>query len=64
MKKTWYLEVKAVAVEVYCVNVYFIAHSNQIPADIISNMHSQTMQISKHLSINGWKEGKWDRENK
>lgn len=39
--------------EVYCVNVYLIAHSHQIPVDIISNMHGQAMQISKHLSING-----------
>lgn len=47
-----YLVLKTVAVEVYCVQVYFIAHSHQIPVDFISHMHCEALEVPIHSSIN------------
>lgn len=49
-----YLIPEAVAVKMYRVQVYFIAHSHQIPADFISHMHREALQVPKHSSINSW----------
>lgn len=38
-----YLVLEAVAVEMYWVQVYFIAHSHQIPVDFISCMHYEAL---------------------
>lgn len=57
MESTRYLVVEAVAVEMRCVNVDLVAHAHQIPADPISNVHSQPVEIAEHLSVDGYKEG-------
>lgn len=49
-----YLIPKAVAMKVYWVQVYFIAHSHQVPVDFISHVHSEALQVPKHSSINSW----------
>lgn len=49
-----YLVLEAVAMEMYRVQVYFIAHSHQIPVDFISHMHREALQVPKHPSINSW----------
>ena len=49
-----YLVLEAVAMEMYRVQVYFIAHSHQIPVDFISHMHREALQVPKHSSINSW----------
>lgn len=38
-----YLVLEAVAVEVYSVQVYFIAHSHHIPVDLISHVHREAL---------------------
>lgn len=47
-----YLVLEAVAVEMYRVQVHFIAHSHQVPVDFISHMHCEALQVPKHSSIN------------
>lgn len=51
-----YLVSEAVAMEVHRVQVYLIAHSPQVPADFISHVHGEALQVPKHSSINSWGE--------
>lgn len=48
-----YLVPEAVAVEVHRVQVYLIAHPHQVPADLISHVHGEASQVSKHPPVNG-----------
>lgn len=48
-----YLIFHTVSMPVCCVYIHFIAHSHQVPVNLITHLHIQTIQICIHITING-----------
>lgn len=47
--------VECFSMEVGCMNIDFIAHSKEMPWNVIPSTHRQHREIPKHKAINSWK---------